>query len=82
MFKRIGIVTSDAEFSGASLAALAAGPDHAGHSGTYFQAQDGNLSAVLRSARVSYDEQRAAKLWDDSRKLVGLTAEEEALRLA
>ncbi|MFF7800552.1 SDR family NAD(P)-dependent oxidoreductase [Streptomyces olivaceus] len=81
VFKRIGIVTSDAGFSGASLAALAAGPEHAGHSGTYFQAQDGTLSAV-RSARVSYDEQRAAKLWDDSRQLVGLTAEEEALRLA
>ncbi|MFE0180856.1 SDR family NAD(P)-dependent oxidoreductase [Streptomyces olivaceus] len=81
VFRRMGIVTSDAGFSGASLAALAAGPEHAGHSGTYFQAQDGNLSAV-RSARVSYDEQRAAKLWDDSRQLVGLTAEEEALRLA
>ncbi|MFH9807153.1 SDR family NAD(P)-dependent oxidoreductase [Streptomyces olivaceus] len=81
VFKRVGIVTSDAGFSGASLAALAAGPEHAGHSGTYFQAQDGALSAV-RSARVSYDEQRAAKLWDDSRQLVGLTTEEEALRLA
>lgn len=78
--KRIGIITSDVEFSGSSLAAIAADPEYAGHSGKYFQANDGTLSAV-RSARISYDEQRAAKLWDDSRQLVRLTAEEEPTQL-
>ncbi|MFE6483063.1 SDR family NAD(P)-dependent oxidoreductase [Streptomyces sp. NPDC057757] len=80
MSKHIGLVTSDVEFSGASLAAIAADPDYANHSGKYFQANDGTLSAV-RSARLSYDEQRAAKLWDDSRQLVHLTAEEEPAQL-
>lgn len=77
--KRIGAVTSDVGFSGASLAALVAGPDHAAGSGKYFQANDGTLAAVP-SARLSYDEQRAGKLWDDSKRLVSLTpAEEPAL---
>ncbi|MFS8202222.1 SDR family NAD(P)-dependent oxidoreductase [Streptomyces sp. CWNU-52B] len=80
MSRRIGVTTSDVEFSGASLAALAADPGHAGHSGLYLQAHDGTLSAV-RSARMSYDEQRAAKLWDDSRRLVHLTDEEEPAQL-
>ncbi|MEV8506131.1 SDR family NAD(P)-dependent oxidoreductase [Actinoplanes sp. NPDC051475] len=78
--KRIGAVTSDAQFSGASLAALVADPDYADVSGKYLQANDGTLSAV-RSARLSYDEQRAAKLWDDTKHLVGLTADEEPVLL-
>lgn len=78
--KRIGVTTSNVEFSGASLAALAADPDYAGVSGKYFQANDGVLSAV-RSARLSYDERRAAKLWDDSKQLVRLTTDEEPAQL-
>jgi NAD(P)-dependent dehydrogenase (short-subunit alcohol dehydrogenase family) len=74
--KRIGGTTSDMGFSGASLAAIAADPDYAGASGTYFQANDGTLSAV-RSARLSYDKPRATKLWNDSKQLVRLTADEE-----
>ncbi|MEV6350909.1 SDR family NAD(P)-dependent oxidoreductase [Actinoplanes sp. NPDC051851] len=74
--KRIGAITSTAEFSGASLAALAVSPEHAGGSGKYFQANAGTLAAV-RSARLSYDEQRAGKLWDDSKRLVALTSAEE-----
>lgn len=74
--KRIGAVTSDVAFSGASLAALVAAPEHADGSGKYFQANDGTLAAV-RSARLSYDEQRAGKLWNDSKRLVGLTPAEE-----
>ncbi|MFD6287503.1 SDR family NAD(P)-dependent oxidoreductase [Streptomyces sp. NPDC060205] len=80
VMRRIGATTSDAEFSGASLAALAADPDHANVSGTYFQAHDRTLSPV-RSARLSYDERRAARLWDDSKRLVHLTDEEEAAQL-
>jgi NAD(P)-dependent dehydrogenase (short-subunit alcohol dehydrogenase family) len=78
--KRIGVITSDAEFSGASLAALAADPGYAQASGTYFQAHDRALSAV-RSARLSYDERRAAHLWDDSKRLVHLTDDEEPTQL-
>ncbi|MDT0435518.1 MULTISPECIES: SDR family NAD(P)-dependent oxidoreductase [Streptomyces] len=74
--KRVGVTTSDVDFSGASLAALAVDPRYADASGAYFQAHDGTLSAV-RSARLSYDERRAARLWDDSRRLVHLTDEEE-----
>ncbi|GLY04558.1 MULTISPECIES: SDR family NAD(P)-dependent oxidoreductase [Actinoplanes] len=74
--KRIGAITSTVEFSGASLAALIVSPEHADGAGKYFQANDGTLAAV-RSARLSYDEQRARKLWDDSRRLAGLTAAEE-----
>ncbi|MEW2574424.1 SDR family NAD(P)-dependent oxidoreductase [Streptomyces sp. NPDC047070] len=78
--KRIGVITSDAEFSGASLAALATDPTYAQVSGTYFQAQEGTLSAV-RSSCLSYDERRAAQLWDDSKHLVHLTDDEEPTQL-
>lgn len=78
--QRLGVTTSDVEFSGSSLAALAADPGYADVSGTYFQANDGTLSAV-RSAQLSYDLPRAARLWNDSRQLVGLTADEEPAQL-
>ncbi|WP_433870181.1 SDR family NAD(P)-dependent oxidoreductase [Saccharopolyspora sp. CA-218241] len=78
--KLIGITTSEVGFSGGSLAALAADPDCAAASGKYFQANDGSLAAV-RSARLSYDQPRAVKLWDDTKQLVGLTAEEEPPQL-
>ncbi len=78
--KHIGLTTSEVGFSGDSLAALAADPDYAKSSGKYFQANDGSLLAV-RSARLSYDEQLAVKLWDDTKQLVRLTADEEPLQL-
>ncbi|MBU2665717.1 SDR family NAD(P)-dependent oxidoreductase [Actinoplanes bogorensis] len=67
--QRLGVTTSDVAFSGAALAELAVDPAHADGSGKYFQANDGKLAAV-RSSRISYDEQRAAKLWADSETLV------------
>jgi NAD(P)-dependent dehydrogenase (short-subunit alcohol dehydrogenase family) len=70
MSKRIGITTSTLAFSGAALAELAVDPQYAPESGTYFQAQDGQLSKV-RSSTASYDEQRALALWNDSKRLVG-----------
>ncbi|MFE0419826.1 SDR family NAD(P)-dependent oxidoreductase [Streptomyces tendae] len=78
--KHMGVITSDVEFSGASLAALAADPGYAEASGTYFQANDGTFSPV-RSAKVSYDERLAAQLWDDSKRLVRLTDNEEPTQL-
>ncbi|GAB3398651.1 protochlorophyllide reductase [Schumannella luteola] len=67
--KRIGGVVSDVGFSGGSLARLAIAPGYADRTGEYFQANDGVLSAV-RSATLTYDRRRAAKLWDDSVDLI------------
>jgi NAD(P)-dependent dehydrogenase (short-subunit alcohol dehydrogenase family) len=78
--RRMGVTTSDLAFSGASLAGLAVDPAYADASGRYYQAHDGRFSAV-RSSTVSYDEARAAKLWEDSKQLVKLTAEEEPVYL-
>jgi NAD(P)-dependent dehydrogenase (short-subunit alcohol dehydrogenase family) len=77
--KRMGVTVSTVGFSGASLAAVAANPEYADVSGTYLQANDGTLAAV-RSSRVSYDEKRAAKLWEDSERLVHLAANTESAR--
>jgi NAD(P)-dependent dehydrogenase (short-subunit alcohol dehydrogenase family) len=78
--RRMGVTTSDLPFSGASLADLAVDGAYADASGGYYQANDGRFRAV-RSSRMSYDEARAAKLWDDSRRLVGLTDDEEPEQL-
>jgi NAD(P)-dependent dehydrogenase (short-subunit alcohol dehydrogenase family) len=66
--RRVGITTSTLAFSGAALADLAVDPRYANGSGKYFQAQDLKLSEV-RSSTVSYDEQRALALWNDSKRL-------------
>lgn len=73
--KRIGGVVSDVEFSGASLARLATSPEYAARSGEYFQANQGTLSSV-RSASLTYDRERAAKLWADSFALIEQAAPE------
>ncbi|MFD4636949.1 SDR family NAD(P)-dependent oxidoreductase [Lentzea sp. NPDC058436] len=75
--QRLGVTTSDVAFSGASLAALATENGYVDASGTYFQAHEGTLTAV-RSAKVSYDLRRAAKLWEDTEELVGLRIRGEA----
>jgi len=67
--KWIGGVVSDVAFSGASLARLATAPEYASRSGEYFQANDGVLSSE-RSATLTYDRDRAAKLWNDSVLLI------------
>jgi NAD(P)-dependent dehydrogenase (short-subunit alcohol dehydrogenase family) len=74
--KRIGTTTSTVAFSGAALADLAIETLYAAGSGGYFQAREGTLSKV-RSSTVSYDEQRAMTLWNDSRRLVGLLPDED-----
>lgn len=74
VLRRVGVVTSTAEFSGASLADLAV--DKAYGTGAYFQAREGVLSQV-RSSTTSYDERLASALWNDSKQLVGLRPDEE-----
>jgi NAD(P)-dependent dehydrogenase (short-subunit alcohol dehydrogenase family) len=80
LMKRAGFTVGSLDVSGASLAKLAADPAYADGSGKYFQVNDGSFNEK-RSATISYDETRAAKLWDDSKQLVGLTTEEESLLL-
>lgn len=75
--KRLGITMGTIAFSGASLARLAADPAFAEPSGKYFQSNDGRLIDT-QSSTVSYDEERALKLWNDSKSLVGLRSSEES----
>ena len=75
--RRLGITMGSAGFSGASLARLAADPDFAEASGKYLQSNDGHLIEA-RSSKMSYDEGRARRLWDDSKLLVHLRPDEEA----
>ncbi len=58
------------------LARVVADPAFADGSGKYFQSHNGSLIET-RSSKVSYDEKRAAKLWDDSKLLVKLQPNEE-----
>ncbi len=80
LMKRMGVTQGSVSFSGASLAQIAADPIYASASGKYLQSNDGALNET-RSSKMSYDEQRAAKLWNDSKTLVRLQPNEEAVQL-
>jgi NAD(P)-dependent dehydrogenase (short-subunit alcohol dehydrogenase family) len=77
IMRRIGVTIGSPEFSGAGLARVALDSAYADGSGKYFQSNDGQLIET-RSSRMSYDEQRARKLWNDSKKLTGLMIEDES----
>jgi hypothetical protein len=79
-FKRMGVTIGSADFSGMSLAKISADPAYANGSGKYFQSNDGKL-IERRSSKMSYDEQRALKLWNDTKKLVHLQPGEEPSQL-
>nr|WP_163500881.1 SDR family NAD(P)-dependent oxidoreductase [Halomonas socia] len=76
MMKRAGITVGSLDLSGASLAKLAIDPAYTHGSGKYFQVNDGSFNE-MRSATMSYDEERAARLWRDSKQLVDLKTEDE-----
>ena len=78
--KRLGVTQGSVSFSGASLAKIAVDPLYANASGKYLQSNDGALNET-RSSKMSYDEQRAAKLWNDSKTLVRLQPSEEPAQL-
>jgi NAD(P)-dependent dehydrogenase (short-subunit alcohol dehydrogenase family) len=78
--KQAGITQGSIGFSGACLAKVAADPDYGNGSGKYFQSNNGALSET-RSSKLSYDEQRAQKLWNDSKTLVRLQPGEESVLL-
>ncbi len=80
VMKRAGITQRTIGFSGASLAKIAADPAYASGSGKYFQSQNGALRE-RKSSKLSYDEPRALKLWNDSKTLVRLQANEESAAL-
>ena len=76
LFKRLGVTMGSLDFSGVSLAKIVADPSFADGSGKYFQSHNGSLIKA-RSSKVSYDEKRAARLWEDSKLLVNLQMNEE-----
>jgi NAD(P)-dependent dehydrogenase (short-subunit alcohol dehydrogenase family) len=78
--KRVGITQGSISFSGACLAKVSADPAYRNESGKYFQSHNGTLSDT-RSSRLSYDEQRALKLWNESKTLVRLQPDEESALL-
>jgi NAD(P)-dependent dehydrogenase (short-subunit alcohol dehydrogenase family) len=81
LFRSLGVTMGSLSFSGDGLARLAVDPDYASEAGQYLQSEDGHL-VTARSSKVSYDEQRALKLWKDSETLVKLQPNEmpEVLR--
>ena len=80
VMRRAGVTQGSVSFSGGSLARVAAEPTYANGSGKYFQSNNSALSET-RSSTMSYDEQRALKLWNDSKTLVRLQANEESVQL-
>jgi NAD(P)-dependent dehydrogenase (short-subunit alcohol dehydrogenase family) len=80
IMKRVGVTQGSIAFSGACLAQIAIDPTFENGSGKYFQSNNGALSDT-RSSRLSYDEKRALKLWNDSKALVRLQPNEEPVRL-
>ena len=73
LFKTLGVTMGSIPFSGDALARAAIDPAFAGASGKYLQSTSGRLIEA-RSSAMSYDVDRARKLWVDSVRLVGLDA--------
>ena len=80
LMRRLGVTQGSVGFSGLSLARIAVDPAYANMSGKYLQSNAGELNEA-RSSKLSYDEQRALKLWNDSKTLVRLQPGEEPLLL-
>ena len=75
ILRMLGVTAGSVGFSGAGLARMAMDPAFAERSGKYFQSNDGTISET-RSSKMSYDKDRAKKLWTDSAQLVHLQASE------
>jgi NAD(P)-dependent dehydrogenase (short-subunit alcohol dehydrogenase family) len=71
LFARMGVTMGSLAFSGASLGKIVTDSSFAGCAGKYFQSKNGSL-VEARASKVSYDEERAIKLWTDSERLAGL----------
>lgn len=73
LFRTLGVTMGSIPFSGDALARVAVGSDFADASGRYMQSTSGRLIEA-RSSAMSYDIDRAQRLWADSARLVGLDA--------
>ncbi|WP_165789555.1 SDR family NAD(P)-dependent oxidoreductase [Billgrantia endophytica] len=71
LVKTLGVTMGSLAFSGDALARVAIDPAFARASGKYMQSRNGQLIET-RSSAMSYDIERARKLWADSETLVGL----------
>jgi hypothetical protein len=78
--KKIGVTMGSLHFSGPALASIALDQRFATASGKYIQSNNGMLMET-RSSKTSYDQAKAAKLWEDSERLVDLKAGERPNRL-
>lgn len=75
VFGIFGMNTHTVEASGKALARLVTDPELENVSGRYFEGEK-----EVRSSELSYDRKNAAELWETSAELVGLGAQEVALR--
>jgi NAD(P)-dependent dehydrogenase (short-subunit alcohol dehydrogenase family) len=80
ILKKIGVTMGSLPFSGAALASIALDERFATASGKYIQSNNGTLMEA-QSSKASYDEKKAAKLWEDSERLVHLKMSERPIRL-
>ncbi|WP_221393654.1 SDR family NAD(P)-dependent oxidoreductase [Dyadobacter sp. NIV53] len=80
VMKKSGVTIGDIKFSGECLARVTADPEYASGSGKYFQTNDGKLTE-RRSSKLSYDEQRAVKLWKDTKSLIHIQPNEGSVKL-
>jgi NAD(P)-dependent dehydrogenase (short-subunit alcohol dehydrogenase family) len=78
LMRRMGLTLGDLVQSGLALADLATGENYG--SGRYYQWKNGALGE-RRSAAMSYNEGLAQALWTDSKKLAGVSPDEEPDRL-
>jgi NAD(P)-dependent dehydrogenase (short-subunit alcohol dehydrogenase family) len=76
ILKMLGVTMGSVNFSGAALAKIVADPVFADGSGKYFQSHNGSLIEA-KSSKMSYDAQRAGKLWSDSEQLAHLQVSEK-----
>lgn len=75
--RRLGVTMGYLDFSGRSLGRLAGDPAYTQASGKYFQSNDRRL-IERRSSKMSYDSRLGVRLWEDSKRLVHLTSNEES----
>lgn len=80
IMKRNGVTMGDTVLSGHFLATVSADKAYANGSGKYFQSNSGKL-IERRSSKLSYDEQRAKKLWNDTKILINLQPNEVSEKL-
>jgi len=80
VMKRNGVTMGDVVISGKYLAKVAVDTAFENSSGKYFQSNDGNL-VERRSSNISYNEERARKLWEDTKTLINLKPGELSIKI-